>query len=466
MTTRPIRLVHASDLRLDTPLHGLAHAPDHLRELLREGPRLAAERVFDTVLTEEADALLLAGDVVDLKRAAPRDVVFLVDQFRRLEKRGVSVFWAGGVIDPPEAWPRTLPLPSNVAVFPVGRVEEHTLARDGAPIAAIQGVSKPGDATVDASGFRREPGGLFTIGVAFGTSDAPGKEGDRVDYMALGGRARRATVDHEPGIAHYSGSPQGRSPREAGPSGCTVVQLEEGGKAKTRFVATDLVRWQEESIEFTSGTTEEELRRRLRERLDKVSARSKGVDQLVAWRLHGVGPLLPELRDDGLCRRAACEDLQKSRQGRQQPDLLELRTHVAIRPVRAAARTARPRDDPRRPAAAGAASCGATRRSCSTSSEQLAPKPLPDRFSLSKIAGDRRRGRPRRPVQSRRKAGRRSDDRRGLSLADAATPGRVPPRPHRPQALSLKAPMKLTDLHVDGFGVWHDLQSPRPVARR
>lgn len=317
MAQKPLRLVHASDLRIDQPLGGLAEAPDDLRELLRDAPRLAAERVFDTALTEEADALLLAGNAIDLKRAAPRDIVFLCEQFRRLDNRGVPVFWAGGVIDPPDAWPRTLPLPPNVTVFPVGRVEEHALTRDGAPIACVQGVSKPGDREVDASGFRRDADGRFTIGVACGTSDSPGKEGDRIDYMALGGRARRATVDHEPGVAHYAGSPQGRFPSEAGPSGCTVVQFEAGGKAKTRFVATDLVRWQDESLEFTAGVTADELRRRLRERLDKVRARSKGADQLVSWRLRGVGPLVAELRPDGLCAELLA-DLQKYA-GRQHP---------------------------------------------------------------------------------------------------------------------------------------------------
>lgn len=317
MATQPLRLVHASDLRIDRPLHGLSQAPDDLRELLRDAPRQAAERVFDTALTENADALLLAGDVIDLKRAAPRDIHFLCEQFSRLEKRGVAVFWSGGLIDPPDAWPRSQHLPSNVTVFPVGRVESHDLLREGVPVACVQGISRPSDREVDASGFRRDAHGRFTVGVAYGTSDAPGKEGDRVDYMALGGRVRRATVDHEPGVAHYAGSPQGRCPEEAGPSGCTVVQVDENGKAKTRFVATDMVRWQEETLEFTVGVTPDQLRTRLRERLDKVRSRSKGVDQLVAWRLQGVGPLIAELRGDGLAGELL-EDLQ-AYAGNQQP---------------------------------------------------------------------------------------------------------------------------------------------------
>ncbi|TWT88526.1 putative metallophosphoesterase YhaO [Pseudobythopirellula maris] len=297
---QPLRLVHASDLRIDRPLYGLAGAPDAMRTRLRDAPLEAADRVFDCVLTENADALLLSGDVIDLRACAPRELVFLVERFKRLENHGVPVFWAGGRLDPPSAWPRSTPLPENVTVFPAGRVDTHPLVRNGQTIAVVQGVSRPEDAEIDASGFHRDAHGNFTVGVAYGTSDAAGKEGDRVDYMALGGRVRRATVDHEPGVAHFAGSPQGRNPREAGPSGCTVVQVDEEGKTKTRFVATDSIRWAEESLEFTAGTTADQLKSRLRERLDKLVAKTKGVDLLVTWRLHGAGPLVVELREEGL----------------------------------------------------------------------------------------------------------------------------------------------------------------------
>ena len=94
--TQPIRLVHASDLHLEQPIYGLADVPDHLRELLVEAPYQAAEQVFETALAENADALLLAGDVLNVDRAGPPAIVLLLDQFARLGDRGIQVFWAGG----------------------------------------------------------------------------------------------------------------------------------------------------------------------------------------------------------------------------------------------------------------------------------------------------------------------------------------------------------------------------------
>ena len=145
-------------------------------------------------------------------------------------------------------------LPENVHVFPVGRVESLDLVRGGETIARVQGTSCREDGDVDARGFHRDAHGLFTIGVAHGTSDSAGHEGDRVHYMALGGRHQQQTVDEQPGIAHYCGTPQGRGPHETGPHGCTVVTVDETGRAKTQFVATDTVRWIEQALEVTATT--------------------------------------------------------------------------------------------------------------------------------------------------------------------------------------------------------------------
>jgi exonuclease SbcD len=113
--------------------------------------------------------------------------------------------------------------------------------------------------------------------------------------MALGGRHRRATVDNEPGIAHFCGSPQGRTPAESGPSGCTLVHVVDG-KTQTKFISTDIIRWVDESIEVTASTTIEQLEERMDERLDKLRQKSQGTDLLVSFHVRGTGPLVTLLR--------------------------------------------------------------------------------------------------------------------------------------------------------------------------
>jgi DNA repair exonuclease SbcCD nuclease subunit len=300
MAQPTLRLLHASDFHLELPLYGLAEIPDHLRDLVIKAPYQAAEQVFETALAEDVDAVLLAGDILNVDRAGPPAIMLLLEQFARLGDRGIPVYWAGGAVDVPDAWPRSVPLPENVHVFPIGRVESLDLVKAGEVIARVQGTSCREGGEVDASGFHRDAHGLFTIGVAYGTDDSAGHEGDRVHYMALGGRHRHETVDHEPGLAHYCGTPQGRGPNETGPHGCTLVSVDETGRTTMRFIATDAVRWCRESIEVTASTRSEQLYERLIERMEKLLAKEPGVDHLVSWEIRGTGPLVNRLRPGGL----------------------------------------------------------------------------------------------------------------------------------------------------------------------
>lgn len=300
MARPTLRLLHASDLHLELPLWGLAEIPDHLRDLMIEAPYQAAEQVFETALAEDVDALLLAGDVLNVDRAGPPAIMLLLEQFARLADRGIPVYWAGGAVDLPDNWPRSVPLPDNVHVFPVGRVETLDVVRGDETVARVQGTSCREGGIVEARGFHRDAHGLFTVGVAYGTDDSPGHEGDRVHYMALGGRHRHETVDHEPGIAYYCGTPQGRGPSETGPHGTTLITVDESGRAKTRFVSTDCVRWIRESLEVTATTRSEQFFDRMVDRLEKLQAKEPGLDHLVCWEIRGTGPLVNRLRPGGL----------------------------------------------------------------------------------------------------------------------------------------------------------------------
>jgi len=318
MSQPALRFIHASDLHLERPLGGVAEVPENLREIFLEAPFLAAEQVFETALSEGADALLLAGDVVDFDRVGPRAVVFLNEQFQRLADHGIEVYWACGDIDPSDSWPASIELPENVHVFSVGQVESFEHRRDGEVVARIQGISRSQGEAISDDGFHRDANGLFTVGVAYGTAASPGTEGDRVHYMALGGLHHRQTVDQSPGIAHYSGSPQGRTPQEAGPRGCTLVNVDDAGNVKTRFVATDQIRWLSETVEITAGTDHEALERQLIE-TEKLRAKHSNCDLLVSWQVIGHGTLLYHIRPGGVSD--LITDKLRERFGKQSPAL-------------------------------------------------------------------------------------------------------------------------------------------------
>ncbi|MCH8047403.1 MAG: DNA repair exonuclease, partial [Planctomycetes bacterium] len=230
MSNWPFRFIHAGNFHLEQPIYGVAEVPDHLRETFLEAHFRAALRVFDAALAEEVDFVVLSGDLVQSQRVAPRSLVFLARQFERLAERNVAVYWAGGAVDPPHAWPAAIALPDNVHVFPVGRAADFLHQRDEKPLARLVGRSREEGEPIASYQLRADVGGLFTIAVVSGTADEAELTDSHINYWALGGRANRSTLCTSPVVAHWPGSPQGRSPQETGPHGATLVQVDEGGR--------------------------------------------------------------------------------------------------------------------------------------------------------------------------------------------------------------------------------------------
>ena len=319
MPTRPFRFLHASDFHLETPPQGVVEIPDHLREAFIEAAYSAARRVFDAALSEETEFMVLSGDILYPQQSGLRGPLFLVEQFARLAERGIAVYWAGGEVDPPDAWPSAFPLPENVHVFPQGRVAELVCERDGLPLARLVGLSHDGRGEKMGTGsersevpvpifsrplrvddFAADPSGVCTIAVAHGDVEPAALQGSGIHYWALGGRHDRHTLVSSPTIAHYPGSPQGRRPEEAGVHGCTLVQVDERGQARTSPVPTDALRWLSERVTVDEAMGRENLESLLRERMRAIIDASPGVDLLVSWTIAGDGPLMAQLRHGAL----------------------------------------------------------------------------------------------------------------------------------------------------------------------
>ena len=314
MSDRSFRFLHASDFRLDVVPRGLTEVPDHLRDTLLDAPYTAARRVFDTALAERVAFVLLAGNILQTDLAGPRGTAFLIEQFDRLAKAGISVYWAGGESDPPEAWPTAFPLPDNVRVFAKDRMTDFLHQYDGSPLARIVGTSR-GSRQLHPAEFSPDAVGLFSIGVVCGEmetmalqSQTDGLEAHptRIDgleahltrgihYWALGGRAERTTLFNSPGIAHYPGTPQGRSPAESNTHGCTVVHVDNQGRARMTFIATNAMEWRHETLLIDSSTQRESLEAICTQRIHSLTEGSK-TDLLVTWAIGGSGPLVAELR--------------------------------------------------------------------------------------------------------------------------------------------------------------------------
>ena len=193
MSTRPFRFVHASDFHLEQPLMGVAEVPDHLRDLFLDAPYTAARKLFDAVLAEDADFVILSGDVLHPPSMGPRAALFLVEQFARLAERGIGVYWAGGMVDPPEAWPAALRCRRMSTSFRTAESEELTIQRDGEPLARLSGISRDPQRPLRPTDFAPDPAGLYSIAVAHGEADPSALQARGIHYWALGGRHDRST---------------------------------------------------------------------------------------------------------------------------------------------------------------------------------------------------------------------------------------------------------------------------------
>jgi len=299
MSGQAFRFLHASDLHLERSIGGLTEIPNHLRTELRDAPLEALRAIVDVAIEEQVEFIVLAGDVVDPHQGGPRALAYLSEQFRRLAEADIAVYWAGGRVDSPERFPKDWLVADNVHYFATKQIEQIVHERDGEPIASVQGISTS-QQKVRASSFHADPTGRFTIAIAYGQADEKRLQKSGVHYWALGGRHQRKTLYSDEHMAHYSGTPQGRSLSEAGAFGVTLVHVDEDHRLRTQRIATDRVRWHEEQIELSSDSTQEEFEGQLRDRLQGIADKMPDHLALVQLGVGGSGPLADRLRSGPL----------------------------------------------------------------------------------------------------------------------------------------------------------------------
>ncbi|NUT94996.1 MAG: DNA repair exonuclease, partial [Saccharothrix sp.] len=110
-----MRIVHAADIHLDSPLRGLSRfADDDLAQQLRLASRRALENLVQLVVDKDAKALVLAGDIYDGDWRDYATGQFFARQMDVLHQHGVPVFMVAGNHDAASVVTKAVPLPDNV----------------------------------------------------------------------------------------------------------------------------------------------------------------------------------------------------------------------------------------------------------------------------------------------------------------------------------------------------------------
>ncbi len=302
---KPFRFVHTADLHVDSPFKGLSEVAPALQNTMREATFKAVEGIVDLCIKREASFLVIAGDIHDAADRSLRALARLRNEFYRLADHDISVFLCHGNHDPLAGWGAKFTWPENVYVFGSDEVEAKPVVEEGLEIARIYGISYDTDhvATNLARTFRKEKDAPWAIGLLHANvggdtnhmNYAPCTIEDLLqtgmDYWALGHVHTHKILRQANPVILYPGNPQGRHPRESGPRGCYVVEVNAEERSQVEFVPVDVVRWFDESLSIDGLRDFEELLARFGDRFQDLRRQGEGRGILVRWRLEGRGSL-------------------------------------------------------------------------------------------------------------------------------------------------------------------------------
>ena len=335
------QFLHAADLHLDSPLHGLEQYDGAPVEAIRQATRRALENLVQLAIEEQVAFVVIAGDIYDGDWKDYNTGLFFTTQMSRLAEAGIRVYLISGNHDAQSIISRSLPLPDNVHAFPTDRAE--TII-DEATGAAIHGQGFASRAVLKdlSADYPRPVGGRFNIGVLH--TCATGIEGHDpyapctieglrdlgYDYWALGHiHIRQFLCERSPVIA-FSGNIQGRHIRETGPKGCLLVTVE-GGQPTCEFRPLDVFRWEHLEIDGSDHETPDDISSSIIERVRRELEDADGRHMALRITVCGSCPAHEEL----LSQRDHFEQEVRSRiidEARQRVWIEKLR--VATRPIR------------------------------------------------------------------------------------------------------------------------------------
>jgi DNA repair protein SbcD/Mre11 len=248
------QFIHAADIHLDSPLRGLARFEGAPVERIQSATRDAFRNLVQLALDERVAFVLIAGDLwnCDWPDAAPG--LFFIEQAARLGKAGIPIYAVKGNHDAESKLTSAIKhWPENVKFFNPRKA--HTLPLERWNV-AIHGQSYAQQHVTEdlSAGYPKPVAGAFNIGLLHtGLED-----GERIyapasvaalaahgyEYWALGHVHLRADFSQNGSYIGFPGNTQGRSIRETGPKGCSLVTVADDHTVESRFEPLDAVRWQ------------------------------------------------------------------------------------------------------------------------------------------------------------------------------------------------------------------------------
>ncbi|MDR3283439.1 MAG: DNA repair exonuclease [Candidatus Methanoplasma sp.] len=290
------KFIHCADLHLGSRFKGVSESDPELGKKLFEAMFSSFRKIVDLALSEQADFVVVSGDVFDEENESPRVRYRLSEELKRLD---VPCIIALGNHDFRRSWESSIPFPDNVRVF--SPEPDRMTVRAGKVTVEIIGRSFPSRHTEEnfVASLRGNKH-MFTVAVLHCNLDtfsddrryAPCSPSDLlnrdVDYWALGHIHKRTVVRERP-HAVYPGNIQGRDRTETGEKGAYVVSVSNNEVSELRFVPTQELLW----VEAEASISGKDMRSFLSEVRSKMPPGS-----VASLRVTGRGDLDAVLRLD------------------------------------------------------------------------------------------------------------------------------------------------------------------------
>lgn len=292
-----MRILHAADLHIDSPLRGLTRYDGAPAEEMKLATRRATENLVQAAVDHTVDLVVIAGDVFDGDWKDYGTGLFWTRQLGKLRDHGIPVVIVAGNHDAASDFSRRLTLPDNVTQLSTSDPEAKRF--DHLDLVVVgQGYgarSMPNDL---AAGFPLADPGLFTLGLVHTSLDGrPGHatyaptsldtlRGRGYQYWALGHVHKREVVLEDPWVV-FPGNVQGRHAQETGPKGASLITVEHSEVQSVEHLPLDVARWADCAVDTSGANDLDSLLALVGSRLDQEVAEADG--RLVAARVRLVG---------------------------------------------------------------------------------------------------------------------------------------------------------------------------------
>jgi DNA repair exonuclease SbcCD nuclease subunit len=281
-----MKIVHAADLHIDSPLRGLMPYEGAPLAQVRNATRPAFVRLVDYCIEQRAALMLLAGDLYDGDWRDFSTGLFFAKEMSRLREAGVRVVSVRGNHDAASQITKALRLPENCREL--GSRQPETAVYEDLGV-AVHGRSFPEQrVTEDISRDYPKPvDGMLNIGLLHTCAEGrPGHDpyapckleslrAHGYDYWALGHVHAREVLSRDPWVV-FPGNLQGRHIREVGAKGATIIDVESGRIESVEHVALDVVRWAEVTVDVETEMQMQDFLDAAREKLTGELERSEG----------------------------------------------------------------------------------------------------------------------------------------------------------------------------------------------